>query len=52
MIVNDVLVKLRAERFSRDGRTYTITVELTDAGQITFETVEVVVPHSQRPWWW
>ncbi len=49
-IVTDRLVLLRAERFSSDGRTYTITVELSDAGQITFETVEVVVPYRGFGW--
>lgn len=47
VIKGDHLVKLRAERFSRDGRTYTIEVMMHKNGQVRFGTVDVVVPHSQ-----
>lgn len=50
-IVNDNLVKLRAERFSPEGRTYTLTVMLEQPGQVRYETSTVFVPHSRR-WWW
>lgn len=50
-IVNDYLVKLRAERFSPEGRTYTITVMLEQPGQVRYDTSTVFVPHSRR-WWW
>ncbi len=50
-IVNDYLVKLRAERFSPEGRTYTLTVMLEQPGQVRYETSTVFVPHSRR-WWW
>ncbi len=49
-IVNDYIVKLRAERFSQAGRTYTITVRLQQPGQVRFDTTTVLVPHSRR-WW-
>ncbi len=49
-IVNDYLVKLRAERFSPAGRTYTITVMLEQPGQVRYDTTTVYVPHSRR-WW-
>jgi uncharacterized protein len=51
-IVNDHLVKLRAERFSPAGRTYTITAMLEQPGQVKYDTATVFVPHSRRWWWW
>ena len=50
-VVRDSVVKLRAERFSRDGRTYTISYQLEAGGQVTFDTVDIVVPHSIRHGW-
>lgn len=46
-IVDDSLVKLRAERFSTAGRTYTITVMVQQPGQVRFDTATVHVPHSR-----
>ncbi len=49
-ILNDKVVKLRAESFGPAGRTYTITVMLQKNGQVRFDTETVEVP---RPWsWW
>jgi predicted extracellular nuclease len=50
-IVNDYVVKLRAERFSPQGRTYTLTVRLAKPGQVRYETVEINVPPPRRRWW-
>jgi hypothetical protein len=42
-------VELRAERYTLEGRTYTIHVDLYDGGAlVTSGTVDVVVPHDQR----
>ena len=51
-IVKDYLVLLRAERFSPEGRTYTIDVMLTDDRQVVFDSVEVEVPRRRGwlPW--
>ncbi len=48
-IVNNQLVRLRAERSGTGtGRVYTITIRCTDgAGNNTFKTVTVTVPHNQ-----
>ncbi len=40
-------LKLRAERFTREGRTYTIDVRLTDGSQVVFTEVAVLVPHDR-----
>ncbi len=40
-------VELRAERFSKDGRIYTVYVRISDGTQTLFTSTEVVVPHSQ-----
>jgi len=49
-IVDDDTVKLRAERYGNgEGRTYTITVECTDAGgQASTGEATVLVPHDMR----
>jgi predicted extracellular nuclease len=41
-------VDLRAERFSRQGRFYTVFAMVSGEGQVTFGTVVVVVPFNQR----
>jgi len=46
-IVSDSEVLLRAERFAREGRSYTLAVRLTDGSQVVFTEVEVHVPHDQ-----
>ena len=49
VIVDGDTVMLRAERYSIDGRTYTIHADLTIDGQVRIgATVLVVVPHDQR----
>jgi hypothetical protein len=51
---NDIVIlgpsklKLRAERYSEDGRTYTITVLVSGKGQVKVMETTVVVPH-RRP---
>jgi predicted extracellular nuclease len=43
------MVELRAERYTLEGRTYTVHVDLYDDGAyVTSGTVDVVVPHDQR----
>jgi hypothetical protein len=45
--VNGHTIKLRAERFSKAGRTYTITIHaMDDSGSETTKTVTVFVPHD------
>jgi hypothetical protein len=46
-IVSDSEVLLRAERFAREGRSYTLAVRLTDGSQVVFTEIEVHVPHDQ-----
>jgi predicted extracellular nuclease len=48
VIVDDYTFKLRAERWEEgDGRTYTITYQVTDScGNTTVETATVTVPHD------
>ena len=46
--INDYLVLLRAERFSDEGRTYTIEVMLSDDGQVIFDTATIEV--ARRRW--
>lgn len=48
VVLGERLALLRAERYSRDGRTYTITVRLTDGGQVTYADVDVLVPKRLR----
>jgi predicted extracellular nuclease len=48
VILGPSTVDLRAERYSADGRTYTITVLVTSvSGQVKLTTTTVVVPHDQ-----
>jgi predicted extracellular nuclease len=47
-IVDSDTVRLRAERYSRDGRTYTIRAIVSGDGQVRYDTAEVRVPHSKR----
>jgi hypothetical protein len=48
VVIDDTHFELRAERYSLAGRTYTLTYRAYDAaGNETFASVEVVVPHSQ-----
>lgn len=49
LIVDGTTVDLRAERTGKNnGRTYTITIEASDAsGNTTTGTIDVVVPHDQ-----
>src|SRR5690606_41834678 len=50
---NDIVVLdsdsllLRAERFSRDGRTYTIEAVVRGDGQVRYDSTEVIVPHDR-----
>ena len=46
-IVDSDTVQLRAERYSRMGRTYTISVRLNDGNQSAVTDVTVTVPHDQ-----
>ncbi len=46
-IVDSDTVRLRAERYSRDGRTYTISVVVRGDGQMRYDTVRVHVPHDR-----
>jgi len=51
VIIGDYTFQLRAERSatSKDGRIYTITYQVEDAcGNLTVESVKVVVPFSQK----
>jgi hypothetical protein len=49
VITSDLTLELRAERSGTgDDRVYTLEVRCTDAsGNVTFETVDVVVPHDR-----
>jgi predicted extracellular nuclease len=50
VLVDADTVEVRAERFSRPGRTYTITARITGSGQTVVGVDAVVlVPHDQRP---
>ncbi|CAN5695304.1 hypothetical protein BH18ACT3_BH18ACT3_00660 [soil metagenome] len=42
------VVDLRAERFSRQGRTYTLYARIVADGQTVFDTATVHVPHNRR----
>ena len=50
-VLTDQLLLLRAERFSKAGRTYTITVKVSDGSQVAFIDTHVRVPHDRRRWW-
>lgn len=45
--VDDDTLRLRAERYSVNGRTYTITALASGGGQALVSSTEVVVPHDQ-----
>jgi predicted extracellular nuclease len=47
-LVDNDTVRLRAERFAKAGRTYTIRVRLSNGNQVVFAETVVTVPHSQR----
>ncbi|MDH3499072.1 MAG: ExeM/NucH family extracellular endonuclease [Acidimicrobiia bacterium] len=47
VVTTPTTVDLRAERYSQDGRIYTIYLRLTDGNQVVFTTTEVVVPHDR-----
>jgi hypothetical protein len=50
VITGPLSVRLRAQRFARPGRTYTITLSCSDqSGNASTTTTTVVVPHDQRP---
>ncbi len=55
VLVDADTVELRAERFSRPGRTYTVTAQATVAAPDSLErqtlvgVTTVLVPHDQRP---
>jgi hypothetical protein len=54
VIIDDYTFQLRAERSatSKDGRIYTITYQVEDAcGNLTIESVKVVVPFSQKQYY-
>lgn len=40
-------IPLRAERFSRDGRTYTVDAVVTDGTQVRHVEVDALVPHNR-----
>ncbi len=46
-IIDDDTVNLRAERFSTDGRTYTLYLRISDGTRTLFTTAEVTVPANQ-----
>src|SRR5690606_11224866 len=46
-VVDSDTVRLRAERYSREGRTYTITATVREHDQVRYGTVEVRVPHDR-----
>ncbi len=49
IVITDGAIQLRAERSSKDGRTYTISATVTDGSQVVLvDGVTVVVPHDQR----
>lgn len=45
IVIEDGKLKLRAERYSRKGRTYTVEVLASGGGQARFDTVTVEVPY-------
>ncbi|HEY0866824.1 MAG TPA: choice-of-anchor Q domain-containing protein, partial [Fimbriimonas sp.] len=48
-VVDANTLLLRAERFAKAGRTYTITIHaMDDSGHETIETLKVQVPHSNK----
>jgi predicted extracellular nuclease len=48
IVIEDGDLWLRAERYSSDGRTYTVTVVVVGNGQTYFTQVQVDVDHDQR----
>ncbi|MEA4945881.1 MAG: ExeM/NucH family extracellular endonuclease [Propionicimonas sp.] len=47
IVISAGALKLRAERFSRKGRTYTVAVVASGGGQVTYTTATVTVPHDK-----
>lgn len=47
VIVDSETVQLRAERFSKDGRIYTIDAIISGGGQVVYDQATVEVPHSR-----
>ena len=47
VVVDSDSLLLRAERFSRDGRTYTIEAVVRGDGQVRYDSTEVIVPHDR-----
>ena len=47
VIVDGDMLQLRAERFSTNGRVYTIEAIISDAGQVVYDDTTVEVPHSR-----
>lgn len=49
-LVDEWVIRLRAEAFDRPGRMYTIDVRLSEPGQVRFDTATVGVPRSLLGW--
>ena len=48
IVITDGELQLRAERYAKAGRTYTISALVTDGSQVVIvDGVTVVVPHDQ-----
>ncbi len=48
IVITDGELQLRAERYAKEGRTYTVSAEVTDGSQVVIvDGVTVVVPHDQ-----
>lgn len=45
IVITDGDLRLRAERYSRKGRTYTVEVVAAGGGQVVYDTVTVRVPY-------
>ncbi|WES63870.1 ExeM/NucH family extracellular endonuclease [Microbacter sp. GSS18] len=45
--ISDGEIAVRAERYAKEGRTYTITAAVTDGTQVVLDDVEVVVSHDR-----
>jgi hypothetical protein len=43
-LISPNVVLLRAERYAAGGRTYTLTVQISDGGQLVVRTAQVRVP--------
>jgi predicted extracellular nuclease len=48
IVITDGMLELRAERYSLDGRTYTVYVTVAKDGQVVLTDATVVVDHDQR----